>query len=157
MLVKEKISLDSKAEEQRLLYVALTRAKEKLIVTGKLNYNPNKTMTAQNELFYRTFDKIDNTVKFGYKDMDGYNNYYSWIVAGIYHRDAFKMAMEDYANKMSALIERIKGEDENDGATESLELHDDDYVGCSSEKGLDVKFICCENIIDYLCFFLQLG
>lgn len=149
MLVKEKISLDSKAEEQRLLYVALTRAKEKLIVTGKLNYNPNKTMTAQNELFYRPFDKIDNTVKFGYKDMDGYNNYYSWIVAGIYHRDAFKMAMEDYANKMSALIERINGEDENDGATESLELHDDDYVGCSSEKGLDVKFICCENIIDY--------
>ncbi len=42
-IIKNKIRLETLSEEMRILYVALTRAREKLIITGLIN-NVDKTL-----------------------------------------------------------------------------------------------------------------
>lgn len=75
--IKQKIKNESLSEEMRILYVALTRAKEKLIITG-LEKDYIKSINKKEELLgtYKTFskdNKIDKNI------VQNYLTYLDWL------------------------------------------------------------------------------
>ena len=76
--VKEKIKRDSISEEMRVLYVALTRAKEKLILTGSIkNSNIRKRVEK-----WRNYKMTEKGV-FPFYEMAQVNNYLDWIMPAL--------------------------------------------------------------------------
>lgn len=73
--IKLKVKLETLSEEQRILYVALTRAKEKLIITG-LNKDIEKDFkkkVEQLQIYAKKNDAID------YKLIKKYKTYLDWL------------------------------------------------------------------------------
>lgn len=71
-------TMEEKGEEQRILYVAMTRAKEKLIITGKysggtVDYSMEDKLEILSEVGPTLYEKI------------GTSNYMSWILPAIYN------------------------------------------------------------------------
>ncbi|MCR5702607.1 MAG: helicase-exonuclease AddAB subunit AddA [Lachnospiraceae bacterium] len=79
---------DNIAEELRVLYVALTRAKEKLIMTGVVKDIPklinNYSMAARKNKVFLDYGKILNSA-----------NYMDWIVQALIRNTTFNKAMDD--------------------------------------------------------------
>ena len=73
--IKLKVKLETLSEEQRILYVALTRAKEKLIITGtnKDIEKDFKKKAEQLQIYAKKNDAID------YKLIKKYKTYLDWI------------------------------------------------------------------------------
>lgn len=90
LALKEKKIAKMKAEEMRILYVAMTRAKEKLILLGSVK-NWEKT-----KLKWEQYQNIDETQK-----LPGYvraraRNYLDWIGAAVArHRDFLTLTYKD--------------------------------------------------------------
>ncbi len=74
--IRGKMFTESLSEEMRVLYVALTRAKEKLIITGiKKNYiSKNEEMEKQIEIYPKTYQKINPIL------LKQYKTYLDWIL-----------------------------------------------------------------------------
>ncbi len=78
--IANRIKLDSKGEELRILYVAMTRAKEKLILTGAVKDFEGKmqdfeeTLRPNNELSYIKLTQA--------------RSYFDWILPSIYYHEA---------------------------------------------------------------------
>lgn len=80
-VISEKLRMDSVAEEMRILYVAMTRAKEKLIITGVSSVETSKA-----EEWAAYSGRSD--VKLPVFDIAMKNNYMDWILTAVArHRD----------------------------------------------------------------------
>ncbi len=79
-LIQEQLSIESLGEELRVLYVALTRAKEKLIMTGQLS-EAEETIEKQRQLFCGEQKKHNLPV---YSIMSA-RCYLDWIIPCIVH------------------------------------------------------------------------
>lgn len=75
--VKLKTKLENIAEEMRVLYVALTRAKEKLIITG-VEKDAKKSLTQKEEIL-DAYCQIDSTRKISSNVLQKYRSYLDWI------------------------------------------------------------------------------
>ena len=88
-VLKKKMKLLALSEELRVLYVALTRAREKLIITGCVN---NLTKLLQDAAYLIGDDQKVDTLY-----LENCNNYIKWILSSlIKHKDA--KALREYAN-----------------------------------------------------------
>lgn len=84
-IIKKKIKLETLSEEMRILYVAFTRAKEKLIITGMVN-NLDNTIDKWCHIGMEEDDKIPE-----YALMEG-KSYLDWIVPAISrHKDGLNL------------------------------------------------------------------
>ena len=76
--MKNQIMLETLSEEMRVLYVALTRAKEKLIITG---YSTSEKQQEIDESIYK-YDKLNPIL------LKKYKSYLDWIkLVYVYHRE----------------------------------------------------------------------
>lgn len=73
--IARKIITDSISEEMRVLYVAMTRAKEKLYITGNVRYLKSSMEKWQNEA-----DRIGEDGMYSYVDITGINTYCDMIM-----------------------------------------------------------------------------
>ena len=79
--IKKKFELETLSEEMRILYVALTRAKEKLIITGS-SYNLQKDIDACYKAGVKGFNKVIPSELLKQK------SYLKWIMTAlIKHKD----------------------------------------------------------------------
>lgn len=89
MVLKKKLRLLNLSEELRILYVALTRAREKLIITGYVN---NLT-SLLNKISFMMGDKKEVSTMY----LEECNKYIEWILAStLKHKDA--KVLREYAN-----------------------------------------------------------
>jgi ATP-dependent helicase/nuclease subunit A len=92
--IKKKIKIESLSEEMRILYVAMTRAKEKLIITGAVN-ELKKSAVKWSEDSFNVDEKISENVIIKGK------NYLDWICPAIMkHKDG-----EILRNEAEVLLE----------------------------------------------------
>lgn len=96
--IKKKFELETLSEEMRILYVALTRAKEKLIITGS-SYNLQKDIDACYKAGVKGFNKVISSELLKQK------SYLKWI--------------------MTALIKHKDGDILRQGKNEFVEISDD--------------------------------
>ena len=101
-------TMEEKGEEQRILYVAMTRAKEKLIITGKysggtVDYSMEDKLEILSEVGPTLYEKI------------GTNNYMSWILPAIYNikddngsnkYEIIKGSIEKYVSEEAEISDR---------------------------------------------------
>lgn len=82
-IIKKKINIENISEEMRVLYVALTRAEEKIIVTGTIK-EAQKSIQKWNRLGVSREDKIssNNILKS--------QSYLDWIMSSVLRHDEFK-------------------------------------------------------------------
>lgn len=78
--LRQKLLKENLGEELRVLYVAMTRAKEKLILTGTIN-NLDKKVSAYDYLQYRKEGKLP------YSILVSANSYWSWILPALVRRE----------------------------------------------------------------------
>lgn len=88
------------AEELRLLYVGLTRAKEKLIITG---------VTRDIPALIQKHDMVlaDNEIKLGYSNVQGARNYLDFLVAALLRNEVFWNAMKEVPKRLDKKGEQI--------------------------------------------------
>ena len=79
-LVKDYLTADELGEEQRILYVALTRAQEKLICTGMIRAGGDKNVEAVIADYRQSFPS--DTVSFDEKENS--KSYLEWILRALY-------------------------------------------------------------------------
>ncbi len=119
--IAEHIRRSSRQEEQRVLYVALTRAKEKLVVVGSLNYRVslNKMEEAEDEVQFKKcrlrsklrekFDRHQLNQASGYLLSQDMNTFQDWIVSSLVTEPAFEEAFEAYCGSMCQMVEGSYG------------------------------------------------
>lgn len=112
-IAKEAIKIKSKeeiiSEEERILYVALTRAKEKLIITGRRKDLSKDLAKKQEELELYTQDKerIDN------KLVKKAKSYLDWIMlVYLFNKNNINDIMELYEHNKNDLIKEIINKEE---------------------------------------------
>ncbi len=118
-LTKEAIKIKSKeeiiSEEMRILYVALTRAKERLVITGVAN-DLEKSLKEKEELLsvYSNNDKINKNI------LKKYKSYLEWIeLVYLKNKDANIMSLEKISK--DEIFENIDKQNLND---EKLDLEE---------------------------------
>lgn len=87
-MVAQRMKEDTRGEDLRVLYVALTRAKEKLILTG-YQEDFQKKLNAQLPI------TMENDEKLPYSVMMGADSYFDLILAALMRHDAMKFWLEE--------------------------------------------------------------
>ena len=92
-MMQNELHKETLAEELRVLYVALTRAKEKLIMTGTINDFEKKELSYQN-LMVRKSETLP------YSRLIAAKSYMDWVLPGMYNQlnSPIKMFLTDYWN-----------------------------------------------------------
>lgn len=108
-IIAEKMRLDNLGEELRILYVALTRAKEKLIMTGTID-KPEKRIAALLPLLMGA----DANISYGM--LAGAGSYLDFILPAVCRHKSFKgiwgeCGIHEAANKCGSKSEKVKKED----------------------------------------------
>ena len=121
--MRNQIMLETLSEEMRVLYVALTRAKEKLIITG---YSKNDTEKEKNmiDIIYK-YGKEDN--KINYILLKKYKSYLDWIrLVYLYNKEQMQdLATVEVYNKNDILKQqKEEAEIENKTSDEILQKLD---------------------------------
>ena len=88
-IVAEKMRLDNLGEELRVLYVALTRAKEKLIMTGTVE-RPEKKLASLFPAAMRDGQQLP------YGELAGANSYLDFLLPALCRHPAFASLWENY-------------------------------------------------------------
>ncbi|MEE1258211.1 MAG: helicase-exonuclease AddAB subunit AddA [Lachnospiraceae bacterium] len=88
-IVAQRMKEDTRGEDLRVLYVALTRAKEKLILTA---YEEDLEKKLKNNM-YLTFEEQD---KLPYSVMVSANSYFDLILATLMRHQSIKVILEEY-------------------------------------------------------------
>lgn len=88
-IVQRELALDTVAEELRILYVAMTRAKEKLILTGVVE-GLDKKMSSYGMLRY-----LDEQTLF-YSQLADARDYLDWILPALYRNRAFDQVLNAF-------------------------------------------------------------
>ena len=122
--MKNQIMLETLSEEMRVLYVALTRAKEKLIITG---YSTSDKQKEIDEIIYK-YDKLNPII------LKKYKSYLDWIKSVyVYHqKEMEKLAIIQTYNK-----------DEVFKMCEAKEEPEIEF----QNNGIDMKDVMAEQII----------
>ena len=94
--VQQEITLESLGEELRILYVALTRAKEKLILTGTLSKLEEK-LTGFEKVKHQESQRLSYGIR-----MKG-KSYLDWILAALARHKAMKPLYEAFGQQAYAL------------------------------------------------------
>lgn len=82
--IQKQIQMENLAEELRVLYVALTRAKEKLVLTGALSKIEGK-LTNWSQM-------LTDKAKLGYRIISEASNYMDWVVPALLrHKDSMEL------------------------------------------------------------------
>lgn len=95
-IISKKIMLENLGEELRILYVALTRAKEKLILTGTAK-NWNKILNKHCEMLKQYSD-----TKLPFNLLSSSNTYLDWIIPALLRHNSFNKILNEkniYMNK----------------------------------------------------------
>ena len=100
-VLSEKIRLDNLAEELRVLYVALTRAKEKLIMTGMLDKSEKRIRLIEAASLRE--EKLP-----GYGELAGASSYLDLILHALVHNPAFDVILDHYGLSGSVKREEEK-------------------------------------------------
>ena len=87
-VVAQRMKEDTRGEDLRVLYVALTRAKEKLIMTG---YVPDITKKLSSNLFMT----MESAQKLPYSAIMGANSYMDLIFSSLIRHECMKNLLED--------------------------------------------------------------
>ena len=131
-LAKEAIKIKSKeeiiSEEMRVLYVALTRAKERLIITG-ISKDLEKELKEKEQLLrmYSKEDKINTNI------LKKYKSYLDWIeLVYLKNKDLDIMQLEKI-NKQDVLNDNTEEKSETDvlkleGILNNIELKDEEEI-----------------------------
>ena len=148
-LAKEALKMQIKneliSEEMRVLYVALTRAKEKLIVTG-VSKDVEKSLTEKEKLLdtYKCFDNLESRVSD--KILKKYTSYLDWIQL-VYLKDSNlqqNMSMNVY--KKSEILKELLIEEQEETSKIDLEINaklqevDDEQVN-EIKKIMEWKYV----------------
>lgn len=88
-VIQQEIEKESVAEELRILYVAMTRAKEKLIMTGTVS-NLEKRLRDCCSLKYRKESALPYTCLAGAK------KYFDWVIPALYRNQVMEEVLEQY-------------------------------------------------------------
>lgn len=84
-VIKRQITIENLSEEMRVLYVAFTRAKEKLIITGNISNVHKKLEYWNNDLDKITFNKILKS-----------SSFLDWIMMSVIRHNDLKEFINDY-------------------------------------------------------------
>ena len=101
--IKEQIRIETLSEEMRVLYVALTRAKEKLIITG---YSKQEKQKEFSELIFK-YEKINHIL------LKRYKSYLDWIrIVCLYNKDEMEelVSVNEYSKQQ--ILNLIEQKDE---------------------------------------------
>ena len=107
VIAREEV-LESMGEELRVLYVALTRAKEKLIVTGTLKDPETKVREAINQAAYYKENVTDQPIPMSFGRLAGAKRYLDWIlpaVAGRGEKSPFRIQIVDMSQVRGMQVE----------------------------------------------------
>lgn len=88
-MIQQEVQKESVAEELRVLYVAMTRAKEKLILTGTVS-DLEKKISGCMELRYR------DEIKLPYIRLTKAKKYFDWIIPALYRNKAFDALSDQF-------------------------------------------------------------
>lgn len=99
--IASKIEKDAKAEEQRVLYVALTRAKEKLILVGQTKFKKDK----KSGQIVSDWSKYEISNEIGRMDSEDMNSYYDWIMSAIVKDEAIRDLQDSYKEAVAGQSE----------------------------------------------------
>lgn len=88
-VIRQKSKVENLGEELRVLYVAMTRAKEKLILTGCIS----KLETAVSDCQRLSARK---SIKFSYELLERARNYLDWILPALARHPVFHSLYEEY-------------------------------------------------------------
>ena len=111
--IKHQIRKELKEEEMRLLYVALTRAREKLIITG-IDKNLKKSIQDKEEILQGTEKKVTPTISQKAK------SYLDWIELVSLSNDKIKDVIDIYEHKKTEYL-ALEQEEEKEN---KLEIED---------------------------------
>lgn len=81
-VMKQQLVLENLGEELRVLYVGLTRAKEKLLLTGEVK-NLEKKLASWSQALHRKNKKLS------YQERISAQNYYDWILKALVRHESF--------------------------------------------------------------------
>lgn len=100
--IQKKIALESLGEELRVLYVALTRAKEKLILTGFVK-KLEDTMVKWEKSRERKKEQM------GYLDLASASSYYSWVGACLFYPNMLpiEITKRSWKNYIVSEVEKL--------------------------------------------------
>ena len=117
--MKNKILVETLSEEMRILYVALTRAKEKLYITGiSKNYEEEIEKLKENVERYKKQDGKINPIL-----VKKYKKYLDWILLVLqYEKEGTESILKTYVHKKKELLKTLKTEEkETEDIIEKLE------------------------------------
>ena len=119
--VKNMLEIESISEEMRVLYVALTRAKEKLFITGISNDFEKQMQKIESST--NIYAKTDN--KINYILLKKYKSYLDWLLlVKSYDKDAFdKFASIRVINKYEVLDSKDKSSTEKRDVIQELDRY----------------------------------
>lgn len=119
LAIRNKIYIETLSEEMRILYVALTRAKEKLFITGlNKNYKENAQKMLEQVQRYKKVDEKINPIL-----VKRYKKYLDWILLVYqYENENTQDYVELYVHKKQEILENLtKKEKEDSNIIEKLE------------------------------------
>ncbi len=109
--IKLKIKLETLSEEQRILYVALTRAREKLIITG-INKDLEKDFKQKRELL-QIYNENTNIID--YKLVKKYKTYLDWLeLVYLKNEDTIKNIATLYIHSKEDLEKEFNNKEQED-------------------------------------------
>ena len=118
--VKIKSKKETISEEMRVLYVALTRAKEKLIITGT-SKDLNKSIKEKEEQLelYSSEEKINSRL------LEKYISYLDWLeLVHIKSKSDMEKLIDTKKYKKADILEEMKNEERKIEKIQNLELND---------------------------------
>lgn len=106
--IRNKILVETLSEEMRILYVALTRAKEKLYITGiSKNYEEEIEKIKENVERYKKQDGKINPIL-----LKKYKKYLDWILLVLqYEKDNINNTLKTYVHTKKELLKSLKTEE----------------------------------------------
>ena len=120
--IAKQINLENLGEELRVLYVALTRAKEKLILTGTLKDAPEKLefFRQQAALHAHSSGKMTGTTAIPYLTRESAAGYLDWVLPAVLsYGEKYPVRVVEAAELVLQEVEN-QGE-QNEGLTERIE------------------------------------
>lgn len=88
-VIQEQVKLENLGEELRILYVALTRAKEKLIITGSVS-KIEKKLNMGLSMVYNSGSRLS------FHQISKAGNYLDWMIPAMIHHSSFQKILNEY-------------------------------------------------------------
>ena len=88
-MIQREVLMENAGEELRVLYVALTRAKEKLIMTGTISNLEQKIRSYEG---LRSHEETELT----FSRLTKANSYFDWVLPALYRHASFAPILETY-------------------------------------------------------------